>query len=136
MGMTECYGLKDVVVGKESIMARPVGWDKEDYDGFGHDKDGNDVNAIQWHATCPACAQLLDFEHKDVYVVDNVEYVGCSSCKTGEKPEISGISGLAKEELGISNPVDIEELVGKLEDAKFIDPIADGLFDIKLLKSS
>jgi len=120
--MIPAYRLKEIFIKSTSIRARPIEWDRIDVDGQGHDKDGEDVYPTKWHTTCPHCANLLEFEAKDIYKLNENENVGCTNCWVGEKPD--GIDW--------SNPVDVEELLSKIDIAEFCDPIISGNFDIEI----
>ena len=124
MGMIPCYSLKDVLVGSEMVSARPVGWDKVDYDGFGHDKDGEDVQAIEWASTCPSCGDLLQFIVTDIFKLNDNYCVECKECGAGKRPE----------GLDISNPIDPEKMLENYVDVSFVDPIKSGTFDIEIDK--
>ena len=113
--MIPCYTLLEVNVGTEKILARPVRWVIEDVDGFGHDKDGNDVVPSGYHATCPKCGNLIDFAAEQIYIDEHlVEYVACDNCNAGAD-KIGDID--------LSKPI---------EDSEIIDPIKDGVFDIEV----
>lgn len=134
--MTECYKLVDVVCGGHQLQARPVGWDGEDVDGFGNDKKGYPVIAIEFHTTCPQCGNLVDFNKCDLYVgKDRSENnIKCETCGCGAdflKPQHAGNKkGITEKKIKLS-AFGAEKLI-------FRDPIADGLFDeevdLELLK--
>jgi hypothetical protein len=116
--MIPCYELIDVLIGNTSIKARPTGWNREIYDGFGNDQFGRPVEAVSYETVCPHCSQLLSFAKDDIYessdgTKDNIR---CTLCKIG-KPEIE------KDQY----------------EARYIDPIGSGLFgeevDLERLKS-
>jgi hypothetical protein len=84
----KCYDLLEVSVGKEMVMARPIAWSGEDFDGQGHDAKGNEVQAVSYHTTCPHCADLITFNVAELYLaMDGSERnLKCASCKKGKEP--------------------------------------------------
>lgn len=130
--MTECYQLKYVKIGDEIVGARPTGWDKSDVDGFGHDEEGNDVNAIEWNTTCPQCADLVTFDVASIYQ-DRLGtlYVSCDTCQSPLPDDVKQIQSSNKG-LDSSDPVDVEALLAKFGHNDLIDPISEKLFDIEI----
>lgn len=128
--MTECYQLKFVKIGNEIVGARPVGWDKSDVDGFGHDEDGKDVNAIEWNTTCPLCADLVNFGLDSIYQDKSGNlFVSCPSCNN---PLPKNVEKIQSEGMDSSNPIDAETLLANFDNSDLADPIAEKLFDIEV----
>lgn len=123
--MTTCYEFIDVKLLGERIQARPVAWDREICDGFGNDKNGTPVVAIEFHATCPYCGNLVHFSKSDVYKdsfgEDNIK---CLTCHRGNEAVAS--ASTVVEEVKVTLPT--------IQPKKqtFIDPIASGLFDLEV----
>ena len=114
--MIKCYELITIKVKKEEVLARPVAWDREIYDGEGNDKKGVPVNPTEFHATCPHCGNLIHFSLEDMYVaVSGENNVKCGECGAADIP------AEAKEEKVILP-----------SDVVFLDPIAEGLFDLEI----
>lgn len=127
------YDLIEVNVGSHTIAARPIEWDGKDYDGAGNGENGQQINAIVFMTTCPACAQLVQFNKTDIYTADDksINNVRCTSCNLGRNPTPS--------------PDDIHDLVVVLDEPEqpsddeadsapsadiFIDPILSGDYEI------
>lgn len=125
--MTSCYDLITIKLKNEIIQARPVAWDREIADGFGNDVRGNPVTAVEFHATCPYCGNLVHFTSDDIYKdkqeKDNVK---CLMCRAGsEVGNVGAPKELKKTLAGGPKAIESKVLV-------FIDPIADGLFDLEV----
>lgn len=114
------FDLKEVRVDNETVHARPIAWDREDFDGFGNDKAGNPMQPTQFHTTCPACAQLITFALSDLYVgVDgSLDNLVCGSCKAG-----------------VERAADKPAVIAKVVAAKspFVDPIAETSMSLDLV---
>lgn len=118
--MTTCYNFIDIKLASEKIQARPTGWDREIYDGFGNDKNGNPAIATEFEATCPYCGNLVQFSKGDIFK-DSLEddNIKCTSCNKGNK--------------AVGQEVVVEtQVLPEFQPKKqvFIDPIESGLFDI------
>lgn len=89
--MIPCYALIDVKIGSVEIKARPVGWNGADYDGQGNNANGEPLEAIAFHTTCPNCGNLVHFMSQEIYKSpDGAENnITCSGCGAGaEKAKI------------------------------------------------
>ncbi len=113
--MITCYSLLEIHISNETLLARPVAWDVEDADGFGNDMNGNPINAVGWHTTCPSCGNLVEFGKEDIYVGrDGSEHnVKCCTCDSGKKFKKT-------QHLTPGSP----------ETATYVDPITAGLFTV------
>lgn len=83
--MIKCFELITVKLADEFVQARPVAWDKEIVDGFGNDKDGNEVTPVEFDATCPKCGNLVHFSTKDIYKVSGDDNIKCGECFAGNE---------------------------------------------------
>lgn len=115
------FDLKEVRVGKEIVRARPIAWADEDADGFGNDKNGNPIQPTQFHTTCPACAQLMEFGLNDLFtgVDGSVDNLACVSCKAG-----------------VERAPNKPAVIAKIIETKspFVDPIAEKLIQAMISK--
>lgn len=113
------FDLKEFKIGKDTAYARPIGWDGVDADGCGNDKDGKPITAIRFAATCPACAQLVEFNASDMFKgSDNSENnIICLSCNAGVELTPNKPAAIAKV-VEIKSP--------------FVDPVAGGLMSTSL----
>lgn len=116
----KCYELIDVKIKSELIQARPIRWDREIADGFGNDKNGEPVESIEFHTTCPYCGNLIQFTRDSLFidVMGNKYNITCLSCKAGNLPAMIENKGSER----TINPISMV----------FIDPIAEGLFDVEV----
>lgn len=118
--MSTPFDLKEVRVGKEVVHARPIAWDREDFDGFGNDKDGTPMQPIKFHTTCPACAQLMEFALPDLFkgVDGSSDNLVCATCKAG-----------------VDRAVDVPAAIAKVVEANspFVDPIANKLMSTSMV---
>jgi len=124
--MIPCYKLVEVRVGSQIVSARPVRWDEQDEDGFGHSVDGKEISAIGFHTTCPSCGELIDFDNVDLYLAidDSENNLSCGACGAGNK-KLETQADSPKEEIQDRKEIEIKS-------AGFIDPIAEGLFDVEI----
>ncbi len=114
--MIKCYELISVIVKGETVFARPVAWDREIYDGMGNDAKGEPAVPTEYHATCPHCGNLIHFLVDDMYVaISGKNNIRCGECGAASAPAESV-------ETKVIQPVDMT----------YLDPIAEGLFDIEI----
>lgn len=106
------YDLLEINVGQETLQARPIEWSGEIVDGYGNDSDGELVKAIKWMTTCPECADLIEFESKSIFVIDDDKHVICQSCNM--KPPI-----------GASSEVDLSRMSEEQESKKTNEEILE-----------
>lgn len=121
--VTTPFDLRPVKIGKEIVHARPIAWNGTDSDGFGNDEAGNPITAFRFNTTCPACAQLVEFELSDLFkgTDGSDDNIVCASCKAG-----------------IDRAPDKEAVVAKIVETKspFTDPIAEKLMSTTLIDDS
>lgn len=117
------YDLIKITIGSETLYARPIKWDREDNDGQGNDINKNPISPIRYMATCPNCAQLLEFDNNQLYSSSNdvKNNIMCTLCKHGNN-RIE-----ADDFKSESDVVIVEDNQSKILDV-FRDPISDGVF--------
>lgn len=71
------YDRIEVLVGDETIHARPVKWNSEIVDGEGYNADGELAKPIEYEGVCPECGQMIHFSA-------NLKSAKCSECGVGE----------------------------------------------------
>lgn len=121
----KCYQLRYVFVNKDLVGGRPIEWDSQDDDGYGHNNKKEDVNATKWHTTCPSCASLIEFSACDISSIEEDEHIRCSNCNAGIAPEQNKTKG------AIVKPT--EEIVDDYL-LEIVDPIKSGLMVVDLFK--
>ena len=112
--MTECYELIDVKVKSEPIQARPIAWDRKIADGFGNDSNGNPVMAVEFHTTCPHCANLIHFTmddiHKDEFGDSHVRCLDCCAVDELVHMRIENIETPQQDEKSKDEEISLERL--------------------------
>jgi hypothetical protein len=118
--MNTPFDLKEVRIGRDIVHARPIAWDREDFDGFGNDKDGEQMKPVSFHTTCPACAQLVEFSPDSLFtgVDGSIDNLACGSCKAGV-------------ERAKDKPAVVAQIIET--QSPFVDPVAGGLMQTTLL---
>lgn len=116
--MIKCYELITVQVKGETVLARPVAWDREIYDGEGNDAKGDPANPTEYQASCPHCGNLIHFSNDDIYEgITGADNVKCEEC------------GAHAKKADVEDDPDTTSAIEPKE-VTFLDPIADGLFDL------
>lgn len=117
------FDLKAVRIGKETVHARPIAWDREDADGAGNDSNGVPMSAVRFTTTCPSCSQLVEFGTNDVFTGKDgtPNNVVCISCQAG-----------------VEHTPDKQVAIVKIVEAKspFADPIAENSMSTALIEES
>ena len=71
------YDLIEIVLGSETITARPVGWNEEIVDSEGHIADGSMAIPAKFETSCPSCGDMILFD-------SGFKQIKCPHCGAGE----------------------------------------------------
>ena len=75
------YDLRQFIVDKETIRARPVEWDEPIWTTDGKSKSGRVVEPTKFEAACPYCGNMILFSA-------SLRAVHCHNCGKGENINI------------------------------------------------
>jgi len=108
---SEAFRLMQIQIGKASIDARPIEWNEEDWDGTGHNKDGDSIQPTHYMTVCPHCSQGFKFHVDDIKVVDILFHVRCTECGVGEVDDYKEEEDVPYVEIPFIDPIEVGVLM-------------------------
>ena len=109
----EAFRLIQVGIDNIEVDARPVEWNEEDYDGTGHNRDGETIIPTAYMTTCPHCSQGIRFTVEDIIVIQTMYHVICPECNAGhiEQHDKHEKSYVVYEEIPFIDPIEAGMLI-------------------------